>query len=91
VGSPPFGSGDVLVLYTEGIVDATNEKHERYGFKRLEESLTRHRSVASVDEFSQALLADSGGGVTGKETADDFSLLFVRMHSEGMKSCAPVS
>ncbi|MEO1588910.1 MAG: SpoIIE family protein phosphatase, partial [Bacteroidota bacterium] len=51
VESFTFQSGDFLVLYTDGILEARNEKEEEYGYERLEKAI-RTYCEGSVEEMS---------------------------------------
>lgn len=50
--------GDKVVLYTDGIVEAMNEKEEIYGFERLQEVIKSSRA-----ETSEALMNEIITGV----------------------------
>lgn len=56
----PFGKDDTIVLYTDGVTEAINEKGEFYGIERLCESVLKKRqydatalSNAAVDDLFQ--------------------------------------
>jgi serine phosphatase RsbU (regulator of sigma subunit) len=49
--------GDVLLLYTDGIVEAANDRQEMYGDQRLIQALLQHRA-ASPKEICQLILQD---------------------------------
>jgi anti-sigma regulatory factor (Ser/Thr protein kinase) len=42
-----MGEGDKLVLYTDGLCDATNDEGERFGSKRLVDLVTRYSSLSA--------------------------------------------
>ena len=58
--------GDLLVMYSDGLVEATNSSGEEYGEKRLRELLTKSAKkspaeirqvvLASLEDFSATLL-----------------------------------
>ena len=68
--------GDLLCLWTDGLVDATNEEGERYGDARLLESLASRRNLA-VEEILAGALAEADAWTT--KAADDRTLLVMRL------------
>jgi sigma-B regulation protein RsbU (phosphoserine phosphatase) len=69
-------SGDLLCLWTDGLVDATNAEGERYGDARLLEALVRRRSLP-VEEILAGVLAEAGAWT--ETAADDRTLLVMRL------------
>ncbi len=66
--------GDLLLLYSDGAIDARSENRERYGSDRLKESLTEKREEP-VEELLGGILEDLDD-FRGKEPwADDLTLL----------------
>jgi len=76
---PPFvmEAGDVLLLCTDGIVDATNAAREHFGEERLKQ-VVRHARKASaaelVDQITQRLMAHVGDHTP----TDDLTILAVK-------------
>lgn len=71
-----FAKGDRLLLYSDGLVGATNAGGERFGSTRLSELARRHRDTGlreMVEAIDAEVVAFSGGGAF----ADDVSLLVV--------------
>jgi serine phosphatase RsbU (regulator of sigma subunit) len=74
----PLGRGDVVLLYTDGIVEAMNAQRAPFGERRLQRSLVaaadmapgiaRDRLLAAVEEFR-----------AGQPPADDEALVLVRV------------
>ncbi|AWW30338.1 serine/threonine-protein phosphatase [Echinicola strongylocentroti] len=73
-----YHSGDILVMYTDGIVESKNQNGEEYGYDRLKEALDtykeespetlKNRIISSVYEFvGEAALPD-----------DDYSLMVLK-------------
>jgi sigma-B regulation protein RsbU (phosphoserine phosphatase) len=50
-------AGDMLVFYSDGIIEAQNPEEEQFGFDRLEESITKHGHLHAND-IVKNLLAD---------------------------------
>lgn len=67
--------GDVLLLYTDGAVEARNTEREQYGVERLASALARAHS-ASVHEIREHLLASVEGWMDKQR--DDISLVVAR-------------
>jgi sigma-B regulation protein RsbU (phosphoserine phosphatase) len=68
--------GDLLVLYTDGIIEAENERAEEYGWERLRDVLHRSRSLPCA-QIRRAVLKDQGRFTSGQPT-DDRTLVIVR-------------
>ena len=68
--------GDLLCLWTDGLVDAANEEGERYGEARLIEALTKRRSLP-VEEILAGALAEADAWP--KKATDDRTLLVMRL------------
>ena len=65
-----LGKGDSLLLYTDGVTEATNAGLEFYGESRLEAAV-----VASDERLVENIRADVDRFVAGAEQADDITLL----------------
>jgi phosphoserine phosphatase RsbU/P len=73
----PFGTGDVLVLYTDGLTEAPNDADQEFGRGRLADALhSAHRT--SPKEINDAILksVQRFTGVAGLR--DDFTLLTIK-------------
>jgi len=68
--------GDLLCLWTDGLVDATNEAGERYGDARLIEALSCRRGLP-VEEILAGALAEADAWT--RTAADDRTLLVMRL------------
>lgn len=68
--------GDLLCLWTDGLVDATNEEGERYGDARLIEALSSRRNLP-VDDILAGALGEADAWTT--KAADDRTLLVMRL------------
>ena len=69
--------GDVLVLYTDGFVEAENRDGEEYGLARLE-ALCRDRRGAAPGELAEAIEEDVERHAQGVPIADDRTLVIAR-------------
>lgn len=76
-GSAILGRGDLLVIYTDGVVEAQNEQGEDYGETRLLECL-RLSPQASAAECLEHLMASVVSFVGSASRHDDITCLVVR-------------
>ena len=73
----PLMSGDVMVLYTDGITEAADRKGIAYGIDRLAEIVkVSHKQPAG--HIREAVLASLGEYTGGATRLDDISLLVVK-------------
>ncbi|MDZ7292083.1 MAG: SpoIIE family protein phosphatase [candidate division KSB1 bacterium] len=70
--------GDLLVFYTDGIVDMMNGKAEPFGFERLQQSIKQH-AHAPLDELPRRLIAAAEAYTGRQEHVDDLTLVVVRL------------
>jgi len=71
--------GDIVVLYTDGITEAINEKRERYTLDRLVESLRRNAPAQDQERIRQGILDDVFAFMAGYEQYDDITLLVMKV------------
>ncbi len=71
-----FESGDILVMYTDGLVEARNAQKEEFGEDRLG-MFTRENSYKSADDFLQDLRQEVAQ-FTGGKFQDDVTVLVVK-------------
>jgi sigma-B regulation protein RsbU (phosphoserine phosphatase) len=70
--------GDLLVMYTDGITEATNRANEQLGRERLATWLTRERNITASDAVR--IIRDRLSEFTeGKPPADDITLVVGRL------------
>jgi sigma-B regulation protein RsbU (phosphoserine phosphatase) len=75
-GSVSFADGDLLVLYSDGIIEAANAQGDEFGVERLAE-LAAADSNASADQL-RAQILEAVREFSGGEIADDRTLLILR-------------
>ena len=68
--------GDKVVLYTDGIVEAMNEKDEMFGFERLLEVVQEARSM-SADSLLQEILNKVNEFADGATQHDDLTVIVI--------------
>jgi serine phosphatase RsbU (regulator of sigma subunit) len=95
-GGPPLGlfsdsrylsgraclqEGDVLVLYTDGILDAANTKQDQFGEERLRETVRASLSL-SASEICQRVVDQMDAFSADSPQWDDVTLAVVKVKSE---------
>jgi two-component system sensor histidine kinase ChiS len=71
----PFAEDDLLVLYSDGIVEATNPEGEEFGIERLAEIVLSSDTSA---EMLRARILDAVRVFTQGAITDDRTLLIIR-------------
>lgn len=69
--------GDVLILYTDGIIELFDEGYREYGLDRLQTTALAHRSLPALG-LIDGLLADARQHAQRDLFSDDLTLLVVR-------------
>jgi serine phosphatase RsbU (regulator of sigma subunit) len=75
----PLNAGDILVLYTDGLMKARDGAGQEYGRDRLVRALDRAGKGARAEEIREAALSDLALFRGGAETEDDITLVVVRV------------
>jgi serine phosphatase RsbU (regulator of sigma subunit) len=76
-------SGDILVLYTDGVTEAENSQGEEFGLERLS-SLIRGASMLSGDGLMNHILESVTDFCQGVSFNDDVTILVVKCNFEGI-------
>ena len=74
--------GDLVVLFTDGVVETRNVEKEEYGFDRLKRVVFQNRNK-SVDEIIEDLRNDIINFSRGADQHDDITLLMMRYTGGG--------
>ncbi len=69
-----FKKGDMLLLYTDGIIEAMNSRRDEYGFERLESFLYAN-SEKPPAALLEDLIKDVNAFMDGAEQIDDISIM----------------
>jgi serine phosphatase RsbU (regulator of sigma subunit)/ligand-binding sensor domain-containing protein len=78
--------GDVVIFYTDGIIEAENGAEEMYGTERLLNLATGMDSAASAEDVTEAILQDVADFVGAAEQYDDMTVVVVkRNQGEGKR------
>lgn len=70
-------NGDILFLYTDGLIDARNLEGSFFGEEALAESLVRHRKL-SAKEITQNVLQDVLSFSAGDDAGDDKTIVTIK-------------
>jgi sigma-B regulation protein RsbU (phosphoserine phosphatase) len=71
------GMGDMLVLYSDGVTEATNQDFDEFGEERFIEVLRRHRSDPAAT-IVEAVMKALGEFAAGAPQADDITLVVAK-------------
>ncbi|GAA3922199.1 PP2C family protein-serine/threonine phosphatase [Hymenobacter algoricola] len=72
-----YNPGDVMVIYTDGIVEARGNDQEEYGEERLKQMLERNYYL-EAEEIKQQILNDLDEFSAGQPMHDDQTLLVIK-------------
>jgi hypothetical protein len=75
----PIARGDLLIFYTDGLVEARNEHEQDYGDGRLQRAVARAAGSRTAREVRDAILGDLSNFKGDQEQADDMTVVVVRM------------
>lgn len=68
---------DVLVLYSDGVVEAMNAEMEEYGYERMAEIITKNRHL-TANEIQNALISDLNTFIWNGRANDDLTLVVTK-------------
>jgi sigma-B regulation protein RsbU (phosphoserine phosphatase) len=74
----PLALGDVLVLYTDGVTEATNASEEQYGVKRFE-TLVRRLADRPAETILDAVREDVESFTGERHLNDDLTMVVARI------------
>lgn len=75
----PLRSGDLLLLYSDGIIEARNAAGQDYGIDRLSRVVQRASRASTVRDVRDSILADFSHFRGDEEQADDLTLVVARI------------
>jgi serine phosphatase RsbU (regulator of sigma subunit) len=74
--------GDLLLLYTDGVVEAQDREGQLFGFDRLL-AVARRQPVGPIQDMQDAILAAVSDHARAEVQSDDISLVLVRRELQG--------
>ena len=78
-----MAKGDVIYLYTDGVTEAQNKKHELFSNARLVASLNKIKQEASVMDILRLIKRYLDKFVGGAEQSDDITMLALQYKGKG--------
>ena len=77
-----YEEGDMLLLYTDGIIEAMDKEKEEYGYERLQELLLANAHLSPA-EINDKIITDLNHFSRGMPVHDDHTALLIRFkHKE---------
>ena len=73
----PLSSGDVVVLYTDGITEAENLEGDQYGLERLCEIIVKYHRH-SAEKIKQAIVEEVWRYIGQQKVFDDMTLVVIK-------------
>jgi sigma-B regulation protein RsbU (phosphoserine phosphatase) len=77
--------GDTILLYTDGVTEAMNDREELFEESRLESSLQRLNG-APLEEMLEGIYADLMKFAAGAPQADDITMLALQYKGKSVPS-----
>jgi sigma-B regulation protein RsbU (phosphoserine phosphatase) len=74
----PLKQGDTIIFYTDGVVEAVNDKQEMYGFDRFMTSIHESENL-EANALMQKLIDDVEKFVGNVEQHDDITIVVVKV------------
>jgi serine phosphatase RsbU (regulator of sigma subunit) len=78
-GQVTLAPGDLLVVYTDGLVEAQNDNEEQYGESRMFTALMANRPAATAAEVLQSLMSSADRFTGTAPQHDDITCLVLRI------------
>ena len=75
----PFEPGDILVLYTDGVTEASDEKDMEFSSKRLGKVIERLHS-SNANELNSGIMEQVDKFTAGQSAVDDITLISVKRY-----------
>ena len=72
--------GDVLILYTDGIVESANAAGDEFGVRRLRDTMTANASRTARDILFQ-IITEAQAHSGGTDLSDDVTMIVLRVRA----------
>src|SRR6266540_4133867 len=76
-GSVELRAGDILLAYSDGIIESRDDEEQEFGYERLKAELLRART-GSADDVLFSVLGAVQDFAAARKQADDMSLVVIR-------------
>lgn len=80
-----YNGGDIMLLYTDGITEATNRQGDEFGYDRLLQAVERLQD-RTVEEIQQSLIEELYAFTGSKTINDDYTMIIVKFNESKTKS-----
>lgn len=77
----PFGGGDLLCIFSDGVIEAKNGEGAYFGRERVKDILEKHAERPAA-EIIEAVLEGVGGFLGGSPLEDEVSIVVVKSKGE---------
>jgi len=77
-GELALQTGDIVIFYTDGIIEAENEAEEMYSTERFQQFLAGMDSSMGAERVIEAILQDVSRFVGAAEQYDDMTIVVVK-------------
>ena len=76
-----YQPGDVMVMYTDGIVEAKNQENQEFGYEKLRLLLDHYKALSAKEIKSK--IVDAVYDFVGREILpdDDYSILVIKFNA----------
>ena len=74
-----LNEGDILIFYTDGLIEALDAEEEMYGTERLKESISQVPDSCNATETIQHIVADVRNFVGEAEQYDDMTIVVLKI------------
>ncbi|MCX2744628.1 PP2C family protein-serine/threonine phosphatase [Mangrovivirga sp. M17] len=72
-----YQSGDIMVVYTDGITEATNPEGDEFGYDRLQHCLTRFKDLSALD-IQDAIIREVYHFCDTNPLKDDYTMMVIK-------------
>lgn len=87
----PFDIGDMIILYTDGIVECRDLSGELFGLDRLKVAIGKYASQYSPEVTIQKIASDVGSFMNGHQQDDDMTIMIVQNVGDKKVEVSPTS
>jgi len=77
-GDTQLNSGDILILYTDGVVEAINPENEEFGLERLQDLIKKDHALSAAD-LIEKIFKEVKEFCDPEPQFDDFTILILKI------------
>lgn len=85
----PFTPGSMIVMFSDGVVEAQNNTGEFFGFERVEALLNSFGEDVTAEEVMNRILSDVKAHLGELDPQDDTTILVLKAQGETVEVAAP--